>query len=192
MVWRALASTARLIERRLGPFYVYRADGYPDVAVAYRRSEPRDERVERARAAAQVVGGALALIKQYDAARYCRLLRDVRTVVIVRLPLDEIEGWYAPGRGRCFIPAAKVLPKSELALALTIVHEAVHARLDRLRPWQWGRTRRRMEVLAIRGEIGFAARIPEIDAPGVGAWARERWSRNPYGTYVRELAGRVT
>ncbi len=103
---------------------------------------------------------ALALIACYDTLRYCQLLRELDRIWVVLLP-------GAVGDYRAAIRTCRLDPRFVLAdastleqIAAVIVHEATHARLDRLGVTYTEQQRPRIEAICVRREIAFADKLP--------------------------------
>jgi hypothetical protein len=104
---------------------------------------------------------ALSLIKRYDRIRYDRLVRDLDRVWVRVLPAAR--GSFNYALNACQIDERHVLAdatRPEL-IALTIVHEATHARLMRCGIGYEERLRARVEAVCARREIAFAAKLPD-------------------------------
>jgi hypothetical protein len=98
---------------------------------------------------------ALQVISQTDPRRFERLRRDLRRIVLVKAGNPE----FASEAGACLIRGGYVRQNSPEAVATTIVHEAVHARLHR-RGIGYGPTMRsRVEEVCVREQIAFAGRL---------------------------------
>jgi hypothetical protein len=98
---------------------------------------------------------ALQVISQTDPRRFERLRRDLRRIVLVKAGNPE----FASEAGACLIASGYVRQNSPEAVATTIVHEAVHARLHR-RGIGYGPTMRsRVEEVCVREQIAFAERL---------------------------------
>jgi len=118
---------------------------------------------------------ALALIEQYQPWRLAHLRRDLRQFWIVRYPC---RGAYFPGAGTCMTELT-FLARTDIGaevVASSIVHEGVHARVDRVRHLLGGgaalgptpspsRDMAREERLCRRAELAFGRALPA----GLGA-----------------------
>ncbi len=102
------------------------------------------------------VGRALDLIHRADRRRYNRLLTDVGRITIERL---QVAGLFAPKAGGVFLDARHIEQAHVAELALTIVHEATHARIHRAGITADVHTRGRIENLCITSEIDFASKL---------------------------------
>lgn len=110
---------------------------------------------------------ALDLIRQVDARGY-RQIRRLLPGGIAVVPPQANVGWYDDRRKACFLSADCLARYPKEEIALTIVHEACHARLAR-----WGigypePLRFRVEQMCVRREIAFARRLVAHDASAEG------------------------
>ena len=124
-------------KRRLGEF---------DVFVA---SEDQEELFSR-------LAAAIELIERYDARLRHEIATNLRRVLIS----SASGAHYLSGLQACRLGAQTVLHASTLSLAMTIVHEAMHARLDH-EHWSYNpEERERVERACTEAEIAFAERVP--------------------------------
>ncbi len=112
---------------------------------------------------------ALALIGRYQPARLRHLERDLRFIWVVRYPC---RGAYFPAEQKCMTEltflARRDIPAS--VVASSILHEGVHARVDRFRAHfgsgNGGRDMAREERLCRKAELAFGLSLPpELGAP---------------------------
>ncbi|HWI26026.1 MAG TPA: hypothetical protein VN668_03595 [Stellaceae bacterium] len=104
---------------------------------------------------------AHGLIKRYDRIRYDRLVHDFDRVWVRVLPAAR--GSFNYLLNACQIDERHVLAdatRPEL-IALTIVHEATHARLMRCGIGYEEKLRARVEAVCARRELAFAAKLPD-------------------------------
>jgi hypothetical protein len=110
---------------------------------------------------------ALALIEQYQPWRLRHLRRDVRLIHVVRFPC---RGAYVPGERVC-VTELTFLARRDISaapVAASILHEGMHARVDRMGVRSAGRDRAREERLCRRAELAFGLALPEaLGAPVV-------------------------
>jgi hypothetical protein len=110
---------------------------------------------------------ALALIDRYQPWRLRHLRRDVRFIHVVRFPC---RGAYIPGERVC-ITELTFLARRDISaapVASSILHEGMHARVDRMGVRAAGRDRAREERLCRRVELAFGRALPEaLGAPVV-------------------------
>jgi hypothetical protein len=136
-----------------------------------------------------LVEEALILIEACDPRRARRLAHDLRAIAL--LHIGKSNGAYVLGSRTCYINPT-VLPDYSVAnVAILIVHEATHARLDGLRLvlW-WPRLRYRMEHRCLREELSLAALIPRDRFPMIDEWTAERAATSEYRTpFSRRRAG---
>jgi len=124
---------------------------------------------------------ALGLIKRYDRIRYDRLVRDFDRVWVRVLPASR--GSFNYLLNACQTDERHVLADAtgpEL-IALTIVHEATHARLMRCGIGYEEKLRARVEAVCARRELAFAAKLPEgqearVEAGRSLTYSPDEWS----------------
>ncbi len=112
---------------------------------------------------------ALALIEQYQPWRFRHLQRDLEWIYVVRYPC---RGAYSPSERAC-ITELTFLNRRDISAAVvasSILHEGVHARVDRFRVYFDGVRRPeelpREERLCRTGELAFGRALPtELGAP---------------------------
>jgi hypothetical protein len=102
------------------------------------------------------VRDAFALLGRYDPELKEQVKRDVRRLLFT----DTRGGHYFAGIDTCRIGIDFAKRASDLSLAMMIVHEATHARLERSGLRYIGRERERIERLCIDAEVAFAERVP--------------------------------
>jgi hypothetical protein len=104
---------------------------------------------------------ALNLISEFDSRRYHQIKRDVKRIWVAVAPgysaqwMDELQ--------TCILDTKYFRRDDVLApeMALTIVHEATHARLFKLKIGYTEAIRERVERICIKSEIAFAKRLPD-------------------------------
>lgn len=101
------------------------------------------------------VNAALDLIARHDMRRLLRLKRDVRRLVVI----DQAGPEFWP-RLRACVLTPRGLALDEEEVALTIVHEATHARLYRSGIPYHPQLRARIENCCVKQEIEFAHTLP--------------------------------
>jgi len=115
---------------------------------------------------------ALALVERYQPWRLRHLRRDLREFWVVRFPC---RGAYFP-EGRACMTELTFLARTDISaapVAASILHEGMHARVDRMRlggvPLHVGsRERAREERICRRAELDFGMALPpELGAPVV-------------------------
>ena len=112
------------------------------------------------------VQAALALIQQYDPDRLAGMKHDVRAILIVRTHGSAGEFW---AHVRAVVLDVDHLRTHQTAsVAMTIVHEATHARLHR-EGLVYEEDRGGIERRCVDEEIRFAARVPGAEHLIVGA-----------------------
>jgi hypothetical protein len=141
---------ARRIAERLTERHVVR-----DIPVAVINSRPDIDTAHVLRR----LEGALALIAEYQPWRFRRLRRDFAQILVRRYPCRAA---YHPESRTCLVELTFLANPdfSEAQIAASIVHEAVHARLDRMgvrvRPDQHAREER----LCRMAEVEFGLAVP--------------------------------
>jgi hypothetical protein len=112
------------------------------------------------------VRAALELVWRYDRRRFRRMLRDVDYVIVTNTAGTAGEHWR--DIRSMLIDAGCAIRQVREATAMTIVHEATHARL-----WTRGvgrfPDRARIEAACIRAEIEFVRKIPGAERLIVGS-----------------------
>lgn len=107
---------------------------------------------------------ALDLIERYQPARFAHMRRDVQLFWIVRQPT---RGSYWPGHGM-IVTELTFLARTDIGpheVASSILHEGVHARIDRMRLQEKSRNRGREERICRRAELALCRAFP----PDVGS-----------------------
>jgi hypothetical protein len=110
---------------------------------------------------------ALSLIERYQPWRLRHLQRDLVQFLIVRYPC---RGAYFPDERTCMTELTFLARRDITAapVASSIVHEGIHARVDRMGVRRAGRDRAREERLCRRAELEFGLSLPEaLGAPVV-------------------------
>ncbi|MFL5577158.1 MAG: hypothetical protein ACJ79S_14440 [Gemmatimonadaceae bacterium] len=103
---------------------------------------------------------ALALIERYQPHHFRRLRRDFAQILVVRYPC---RGAWLPEQRTCLVELTfSVNPEfSDAQVAATILHEAMHARLDRMGLSYEGVSRARHERFCRRAELEFGQLVPD-------------------------------
>jgi len=108
---------------------------------------------------------SIALIERYQPWRVKHLRRDLEQIVVTRFPC---RGAYIPAE-RTVITELTFLARRDITaatVASSIVHEGIHARVDRMGVRQEGRDRAREERLCRRAELEFGQALPlELGLP---------------------------
>lgn len=102
---------------------------------------------------------ALGLIERYQPHHFRRLRHDFAQILVVRYPC---RGAWLPDQRTCLVELTfSVNPDfSEAQVAATILHEAMHARLDRMGLSYEGVSRARHERFCRRAELEFGQAVP--------------------------------
>lgn len=103
------------------------------------------------------VASALSYIERYDPSRSARIRRDLNAILIWVATPGTV-AFYEEQHGLCVLNAKHVRQNHAIQIALLIVHEATHARLQ---CFEFTEPKRgRIEQICKRAEIQFAARLP--------------------------------
>jgi hypothetical protein len=106
---------------------------------------------------------AVALLDKYDPVRFRRICRDLGNGIIVFPTPGTARAEYHRDVDVCFLKGDFVLSGHPGFIALSIVHEATHARMRRLSHADPAR-RARMERICINAQIAFASHVPGVSA----------------------------
>lgn len=108
---------------------------------------------------------ALGLIERHQPWRLQHLRRDLDRIRVVRFPC---RGAWVGEEGSC-ITELTFLARRDISaapVASSIIHEGMHARVDRMGVSRWSRDRAREERLCRRAELEFGESLPpELAAP---------------------------
>ncbi len=108
---------------------------------------------------------ALGLIERFQPWRMAHLRRDLHRIWIVRYPC---RGAYLPEERTCMTELTFLARRdiSAAPVASSILHEGVHARIDRMGVRREGRDRAREERICRRAELDFGRALPtDLGAP---------------------------
>lgn len=108
---------------------------------------------------------ALELIERYQPWRLRHLRRDLREIRVVRFPC---RGAWIPDAGACVTELTFLARRDITAapVASSIIHEGMHARVDRMGVNRARRDRAREERLCRRAELEFGQSLPaDLRAP---------------------------
>lgn len=112
---------------------------------------------------------ACELLEYYDVYRFRQLRRFISTIVIEEnLPARAV---YFIGTSTCAV-TRKLLSETTASIAAALVHEAAHARIDRLGVRQFGYRLERIEQICMREEIEFVKHFPP--SPELDQWIAAR------------------
>lgn len=110
---------------------------------------------------ARKVEAALSLIEDHDPACYARLKRDLAAIVL--WPAAPFAGALNSATRICLLSRSMVEEdRAGLATAVVLVHEAMHARLLRMRARKDARRLRQIERICKRAELQFLLSIPDF------------------------------
>jgi hypothetical protein len=110
---------------------------------------------------------ALALIERHQPWRLEHLRRDLQYLLVTRFPC---RGAYLPDERACLTELTFLARRdiSPAPVAASIIHEGMHARVDRMVVRQRSRHRAREERICRRAELEFGQSLPpELGAPVV-------------------------
>ncbi len=110
---------------------------------------------------------ALLLIERHQPWRLRHLRRDLKRILVARFPC---RGAYIPGERTCVTELTFLARRDITAatVASSIVHEGIHARVDRMGVRSEGRDRAKEERLCRRAELEFGQSLPvELGRPVV-------------------------
>ncbi len=110
---------------------------------------------------------ALLLIERHQPWRLAHLRHDLERILVARFPC---RGAYIPGERTCVTELTFLARRDITAatVASSIVHEGIHARVDRMGVRQEGRDRAKEERLCRRAELEFGQSLPvELGRPVV-------------------------
>ncbi len=136
-----------------------------------------NDSVERARELAE---SAFALIKHHDPVQYRRICRHLKRIWVTLIP--TYGGWYNPQLGACVLNEKYVLSKeaSVEKIALTIVHEATHARLQHLGIQYDEKKRSSIENICMGREVALLRRLPGCEKLlSQAEHKRQYYAKNP-------------
>ena len=104
---------------------------------------------------------ALHLVKQHSPLHYSRIINDLERIWIFLLPDGLAE--YNHSLNACVLDERYVADAATSVeqIASTIVHEATHARLERLGIRYKEELRARIEAICFRRELALAVRLPD-------------------------------
>jgi hypothetical protein len=128
------------------------------------------------------ITAAIELIAKHDPRAHHQLSRRVK-----RLLVTEAGGaHFIAGIATCRIGVRSVVAQTTTWLAMTLIHEATHARLAQAGIPYNERYRARIEQLCVREEIAFAEKVPGSEAEVARArnllsqpwWTPEQHKRN--------------
>jgi hypothetical protein len=114
------------------------------------------------------VDDALELIGHHDSRRMRRIRADVSRIVVADMP--GLRGLHL-SRGRaCYVHRSFVELRSPGLIALTIVHEATHRRIEQSGVWYWPDLKSRIEARCLREQVSFAQLLPRGSFSDVDEW----------------------
>jgi hypothetical protein len=104
---------------------------------------------------------ALALIEQCDSLSYSRVTRDLKRIWVNLVAVGNAN--FQRSLQACVLDERYVLSETTTAerLALTIIHEATHARLERCGINYDEKLRPRIEAACRRRELAFTRKLPD-------------------------------
>jgi hypothetical protein len=129
---------------------------------------------------------ALRLIKLYDPLSYSRIIRDLKRIWVNLVP--HYNAWYLHPLQACVLDGRYVLSETTTLeqIALTIIHEATHARLERCGIDYDEKLRQRIEAVCLRREFAFVAKLPN------GAKLRDELARTLEWSTANRITTRIS
>jgi hypothetical protein len=118
------------------------------------------------------MAAAIDLVAEVDPRRFSRMRSDIK--YIIATPLQKANAAYLPKSRTCYLNSSVVKNHSAANLAILLVHEATHARLELAGVRQWPDRRMRFERVCVRAEIAFADRLPRATFPTIESWIAKR------------------
>lgn len=104
---------------------------------------------------------ALALIDKYDSRRLGQMRRDLSAIWLVRAG----GAYFDPATRRCVLSWQNIITGDARSIAMTLVHEAAHARIFGRGVVKTPRaTAARHEAAAVRQQIAFATLLPDNES----------------------------
>jgi len=125
---------------------------------------------------------AVWIINHFDPVRLQRIRRDLSNGIVVVPGIGSAH--YLRDIGICILNLKRLREGNHLSTALSIVHEAAHARM-RCVPNSTSEQRARMERICIGAEIAFVSRLPD------NRRALENLRRMQAETVARPFEGKV-
>lgn len=105
---------------------------------------------------------ALSLIREKDPRRFARMQRDLRHIVVK--PTQGAFYWILSNT--CVLESPEILARSPAILALTVIHEATHARLTNAGIYPSAATVQRIEERCIAEERSFTILLRQAGYSG--------------------------
>jgi hypothetical protein len=103
------------------------------------------------------VEDALLLIKQYSPLQYSRVMRDLSRIWV--FVLTDGGAQYDHSLKACMLDERDVANSTVERIASTIIHEATHARLERLGVEYKEALRSRIEIICFRRQLAFVVKL---------------------------------
>jgi hypothetical protein len=104
------------------------------------------------------IEAALALIRQHAPLHHARVVRDLARIWVC--VLREGPAHYQGSLKACMLDERYLVTRTVAQLASIIVHEATHARLGRCGIGYPEKLRFRIEIVCIRRQLAFVAKLP--------------------------------
>src|SRR5258708_16358592 len=115
---------------------------------------------------------ALLLLGRTDPRRFARIQRDLRRFVVS--PVTNVSGAHFPKSWTCYLSSRLAEDFPVPNLAIVIVHEATHARIDHAGVPLYPDWRARIDLRCMLEEITFARRLSTTEHPGIAALINDR------------------
>lgn len=117
---------------------------------------------------------ALLLLQRTDPFRFHRVRRHITKFIVSSV--RNVSAAHFPKSSTCYI-SARFLDKYPVPnLAIAIVHEATHARIDHSGIPLYPDWKARIERRCVLEEIAFAKHLSETEHSGIEKWTRDRES----------------
>ena len=120
------------------------------------------------------VANALSLIADMDPRRFLRMQGDIRQIVVT--PLAKEGGAYIQRSRTCYLSEKMIASSSNSTIAIVLVHESTHARLDHAGIMFWRDRKARYERLCVLQEKAFTSMLPPSMREAVESRIRMHWS----------------
>ena len=115
---------------------------------------------------------ALLLLQRTDPFRFARVRRHLTQFIVSSV--RNVSAAHFPKSSTCYLSARFVDRYPVPNLAIAIVHEATHARIDHSGIPLYPDWKARIERRCVLEEIAFAKHLSEAEHPGIEKWIRER------------------
>ena len=124
---------------------------------------------------------ALDLISRVDPIRFSRIRKDMRRILIMgdlKVLGRQLIASSPDGLDGCFLDLDFLRMATVRRVAVVVVHEATHLRIDRARVKQPPSMRDRVEWVCMRAELSFARKLDDEFMAWLLRWHRARSERD--------------